>query len=810
VFHDGDKTTDSALNSIQYAGGSGTVKIHVRIPVVGPDENNNKRVGPYRLIDIIGTGGMGDVYRAVRDDDQYRAEVAIKLMRAEVRNPHSERRFRSERQILAGLDHRNIARLLDGGTTLAGLPYVVMELVKGEPIDRYCESHSLDARARVQLFLQVCAAVTYAHQHLVVHRDLKPNNILVTADGSVKLLDFGIAKLLEADAVTAERSEETRTQLRAMTLEYASPEQVSGGKVTTASDVYSLGVVLYRLLTGQSPYRAQGGDAARMAEILGDTTPTRPSAVATQERRSIDADLDHILLMALRKEPEQRYSSVEQLANDLRNFLQGNVVQARRGTLAYRTGKFFRRHRIPIAAALAVAASLLGGLGFAIREARIADQQRAISQRHFASVRKLANTMLTDIFDEINVLPGALDARRSLAQTAQQYLDELTAESAGDHQLQVELATAWRRLADTQGGANLPNGGDPALALQSYDKSIALLDRVIGEQPSNQVARTELAKGLLLRSRVLLNSKGPEAALPTAQRASQIAESIQSYGNDFERVQVLSNIYYLLADIYLPLNRAAEAMPLYEKMIAVSEAYLAAHPDEVDGLKLLRNAYHNAAIAVDSRLTPSQAFERMTALMSKSLVVTDKLLTKEPGSVEHLARQAEQLAALGTAYFNAGRYPEAIGFYRRAAPTLAKGALEMSDARARLVYAMNEGNLAAALVKSGATDEAGKSIDTADRIFRQLLQNDPDNIYSRYSLAQLEIYRGEMYVTLAKRTGDPRQRSDYRRKARASLESGVERLKKVDEQYPLSGSDRTPLDAGQALLAGLDTASPGY
>src|SRR6185503_19066035 len=181
--------------------------------------------------------------------------------------------------ILAALDHRNIARLLDGGTTQAGAPYVVMELVIGEPIDGYCEARKLAVRERVQLFLQVCAAVSYAHQHLVVHRDLKPNNILVTADGSVKLLDFGVAKLLEADPVTGRTKEDTRTQLRAMTLDYASPEQVDGGNVTTVSDVYSLGVVLYRLLTGQSPYRARGSDAARVAEILSDTSPTRPSQV---------------------------------------------------------------------------------------------------------------------------------------------------------------------------------------------------------------------------------------------------------------------------------------------------------------------------------------------------------------------------------------------------------------------------------------------------------------------------------------------------------------------------------------------------
>ena len=239
---------------------------------------SGERIGSYRLVEIIGTGGMGDVYKAVRDDDQYRAEVAIKLMRADMRNPLSEQRFRNERQILAALDHRNIARLLDGGTTPRGLPYVVMELVAGEPIDRYCDARSLGTRERVHLFLQVCAAVSFAHQHLVVHRDLKPNNILVTTDGSVKLLDFGIAKLIDPDTIAGTNTEETRTQLRAMTLEYASPEQVSGGTVTTVSDVYSLGVVLYRLLTGQSPYGKRAtNDAQRMAEILSDTAPTRPS-----------------------------------------------------------------------------------------------------------------------------------------------------------------------------------------------------------------------------------------------------------------------------------------------------------------------------------------------------------------------------------------------------------------------------------------------------------------------------------------------------------------------------------------------------
>ena len=278
-----------------------------------------ERIGAYRIVGVLGSGGMGDVFKAVRDDDQYHAEVAIKLMRADVRSSLTEQRFKTERQILAGLDHRNIARLLDGGTTERR--HARMSSWSSSPASRSTAGAmraKLAVRDRVWLFLQVCAAVSYAHQHLIVHRDLKPNNILVTADGSVKLLDFGIAKLLEADADTAiVEANATATTLRAMTLDYASPEQVSGGTVTTVSDVYSLGVVLYRLLTGKSPYGARTTDAQRMQEILSDTTPTRPSQV----ERAVDGDLDNILLMALRKEPQRRYGSVEQLANDLRNYL---------------------------------------------------------------------------------------------------------------------------------------------------------------------------------------------------------------------------------------------------------------------------------------------------------------------------------------------------------------------------------------------------------------------------------------------------------------------------------------------------------
>jgi eukaryotic-like serine/threonine-protein kinase len=524
------------------------------------------RIGAYRLVEMIGSGGMGDVYRAVRDDDQYRAEVAVKLMRADVRNPLAEQRFRNERQILAALDHRNIARLLDGGATERGLPYVVMELVAGKPIDRYCDDAQLDSRARVRLFLQVCAAVSFAHQHLVVHRDLKPNNIFVTADGSVKLLDFGIAKLVEVDPETGVIDDATRTQLRAMTLEYASPEHVSGGTVTTASDVYSLGVVLYRLLTGQSPYRAQGNDAARVAEILSDTSPTRPSQLRTTIHAIIDADLDHILLMALRKEPARRYASVEHLADDLRNYLGGLPVHARRGSLAYRSRKFLRRHRVPIGAAALVLVSLVGGLFVAIREARIADEQRQRAQRRFDDVRAFTDAVIFDVHDAIVDLPGATSARVLLLDKAVKYLDSVASDAEGDIDLQRALGWGYQRLSAVQGARAQSSAGDIDAAIASIHKMTALFDAVALANPDDPIDRLNSAMAhrvlaLYLRSEPRGRAEVDRAMAITAEliQRSPIPQVYSERSIEFQN----------LAFIHEDVGDRASALIAYEESLAL-------------------------------------------------------------------------------------------------------------------------------------------------------------------------------------------------------------------------------------------------
>ncbi|HKT61838.1 MAG TPA: serine/threonine-protein kinase, partial [Gemmatimonadales bacterium] len=324
------------------------------LAVAASSEPSPDRVGPWRLVRELGRGGMGAVYLGERDDDQFRKQVAVKLLHRDVAGDDLVRRFRHERQILATLDHPHIARLLDGGVA-AGTPYIVMEYVDGVPLDLFCERHRLSVAGRLARFADVCAAVQYAHEHLIVHRDLKPTNILVTADGQVKLLDFGIAKLMDEEGVPA-TAPLTRTGMHLMTPEYAAPEQVRGGRVTTATDVYALGVVLYELLAGRRPYDLRGRSPSEIERVICETEPLRPSTAVGRERsgrtealrRRLRGDLDTIVLKALRKEPERRYPSTAALLEDLQRYRDGLPVRARPDTFAYRARKFAGRHRVGV------------------------------------------------------------------------------------------------------------------------------------------------------------------------------------------------------------------------------------------------------------------------------------------------------------------------------------------------------------------------------------------------------------------------------------------------------------------------------
>jgi serine/threonine protein kinase len=376
-----------------------------------------RMIGRYRVVREIGRGGMGSVLLATRADEQFEKFVAIKLVRRGMDSEDLLRRFRTERQILASLEHPHVARLLDGGMTEDGLPYLVMEYVEGEPLDKYCDGHELTTNERLLLFRKVCSAVQHAHQNLIIHRDLKPGNILVTATGEPKLLDFGIAKLLDPEPGTRNQAPATTTLMRLMTPEYASPEQIRGGKITTVSDVYSLGVLLYRLLTGHAPYHFTTYSPQEIERLVCETEPDKPSTVVSRGeemktglgatkvtseatgaarhegpdalRRRLRGDLDNIVLMALRKEPERRYSSAAELSEDLRRYMDGRPVAARNSTWAYRTAKFIGRNRVGASASALLMLAILGGLTASIRQGRVAARERDQARQEKAKAEQL-------------------------------------------------------------------------------------------------------------------------------------------------------------------------------------------------------------------------------------------------------------------------------------------------------------------------------------------------------------------------------------------------------------------------------------
>ena len=558
-----------------------------------------RRIGVYQIGEPIGHGGMGEVYRAVRADGQYTKEVAVKLVRGGFDSAFVLERFRNERQILATLDHPNIARLLDGGTTDDGVPYLVMELIEGVRIDSYCDTHYLPVTERLKLFRQVCGAVQYAHQRLVIHRDIKPSNILVTPDGVPKLLDFGIAKILDPAA-----GAET-TLARPMTPEYASPEQILGQPITTASDVYSLGVVLYQLLTGRSPYTADTRSTHELARAVCESDPGRPSTVAlkgqplpvaeqvapfTSEQlsrlregspaklqRRLAGDLDDIVLMALRKEPARRYASVEQLADDLRRHLEGLPVTASQGSWSYRAGKFVRRHRVLIAAAALVVFTLLAGMAATIRQAHIARVERARAEKRFNDVRRLSNSLIFEIHDSIQSLPGATPSRKLLLDRAVEYLDNLSQDSAGDVDLQRELAWGYQRLATVQGDTSQSNLGQVSAAEVSNRKAMALFEAVAKTNPHNVTDQLNLAMAYRWRAFFDIYEKSGRSEI---DRALAVTDPLMQRDGDKVEVRAeRAEEYMTLADNQDAMGDRLQAIESYRKVLELRQQILRTNPE---------------------------------------------------------------------------------------------------------------------------------------------------------------------------------------------------------------------------------------
>jgi eukaryotic-like serine/threonine-protein kinase len=677
-------------------------------------------LGAYRVVRELGRGGMGTVYLGERADAQFQMRVAVKLIKRGMDSDAVLERFRHERQILAGLDHPNIARLLDGGTTGEGLPYFVMEYVDGQPIDEYCRSRRLPLEQRLRLFRQVCAAVSYAHQHLVVHRDIKPSNILVTSDGVPKLLDFGIAKLLDTgDDITMMA---TAADAQVMTPQYASPEQLGGERVTTVSDVYALGVLLYELLADDHPYELTGKSPGEVRQIVADTDIAKPSATVARRgndvlARRLRGDLDAIVTTAMRKEPAARYGSVALLDEDVRRHMEGLPVVARGDSWTYRTARFVRRRKLGVAAAAAILITLIGGVIATSWQARVARVERARAERRFSDVRRLSTSFLFEFHDAIATLPGSTPARLLVVSKALEYLDSLAAEAAGDRELQQELAAAYDRVGDVQGNPGAANLGDIEGAIKSYEKAAAIRRTLAADAPDSLEARVDMATSTMRIGYAYFARGAVQDAVVKFRDALTTREEAFTAGVPSKSAAsaALAETTARLCTTLIAVGDVPGAIDNCRRNLTLTEELLRERPD--DHAIQVMHAVNATALGNALRLNrqPDEAATRLDDAIRQHR----GLLSKNPLDAEVRRRLAVSYTYLANVHNDRKEPDKAAQAYEQAIAeldTLAKADPANARIRTELSYMLNQ--RVRILMANGRRDEARRDAQRALTLLR--------------------------------------------------------------------------------------------
>ncbi len=691
-----------------------------------PSPDFPDKIGPYRVLGKLGSGGMGVVLAAVRDDATVKTRVAIKLIKKGWDTDEIVKRFQVERQVLAALNHPNIARVLDAGAAEDGRSYFVMEYVDGIPIDRYCDFHRLTTQQRVRLFMKVCSAVQYAHSNLVVHRDIKPHNILVTQSGEPKLLDFGIAKLLNPDM--QQIAVFTGLDIRLMTPEYASPEQVSGGPISTASDVYSLGVLLYELLTGVRPYSFKTRVEEEIRRVVMEVEPARPSTAVTQEapalpplpdsgtrpapetvgtqptgtvqsralargtaigslRRELADDLDDVVLMAMRKAPAQRYASVQQFHDDLARHLSGEPVIARPESPWYRLGKVVKRYRLGVsvaAAFLALAsgsAVVMGVLWNRADSARVRAEAAEATARAEASAAKagkaLSDTIAEAVLPEVSRLAGSLPVQQLIGEALRKRADEVRKQFGDTPEVMRDHARSLEALAEVKFNVRGSREAQPEAALALIEEALSVRKALADGPGATREDREELLVGKLYRADILANglSKSDDALALYAEivREAEVLPPPEQPEKSPNRVRRLMAIGLLSAgDMLRKKGRLDEAAGMYDRSLTLRQDLASRWPDDRDVQRDLSVGYMRQATTAEAR----KDYERALTAAGQALVLRENISRRFPEEAQARRDVMTTGEVVTRLQFALKRYDEAA---RTLAP-LIKTAQELADA----------------------------------------------------------------------------------------------------------------------------------
>lgn len=713
----------------------------------GDDRNDliGNHVENYLILKRIGSGGMGAVYLAERVNSDFKQKVALKLIKRGMDSEAIIKRFAIERRILSTLNHPNIAQLLDGGISSEGLPFFVMEFVDGKPLNQFCLENHVPLGKRLQIFRQICSAVEHAHKNLVIHRDLKPSNVLVTEDGTPKLLDFGIAKLLSDDGF---ETANTATQGKMFTPEYASPEQILGKTVTTATDVYSLGVILYELLAQHRPFDVKGKSYEEIIRNVCETEPPKPSEtlgnhyltvenepeIAQIPKNQLRGDLDNIILKALRKEPSERYGSVQQFAEDISRFLNGLPVLARPQTRQYRFGKFVKRHKAGVLAAALILISLIGGISVATWQAIVARRERAKADLRFNDVRQLANSVIFDYQDRLKELAGSTEIQEKMISDAVAYLDRLSAESSQDLDLQMELAKAYVKIGDIQGNTGNLNRGQFDLAKESYLKALELYESAAQKNQSDSAVFNQLAENYKKLAGVeRIEGNSGESVFYFEKSVETYRKSLEIKPDDTTSMQGLAWSQINIATLHEEPNQVDASLAMCREAVEIFEKLAAKEPDNEKLQNNLPNAYE--ALADILMAKPEKRGEALK-IYETVLALFQEKQRQNPNDLELKQRIALEHSYIADALDSTDKAADATASYRKS--------LELYDEVVKIdaknEYAVMERSYVKVmfgkfLVKQGKSSEAIEILQEPLKVLPARFEQNPQEFLSDFLAA---------------------------------------------------------------------------
>ena len=786
-------------------------------------------IGQYRIIEEVGRGGMGAVFLAERADKEFDQKVAVKIVHNQFANEALLERFRSERQILASLKHPNIAHLIDGGTTEDGLPYFVMEYVEGETLLDYCDNNKLNTDERLKLFQNICSAVNHAHKNLIIHRDIKPSNILVTKDGVPKLLDFGIAKPYSLNE-SKESVTLTQTGGRMLTPDYASPEQVSGEIVTTSTDIYSLGVVLYELLTGHRPFQLATQNPIEAFKIICEKEPIRPSNMVgtTEEKvlndldtrkitpqtvsknrntqpdnlsRQLVGDIDNILLKSIRKESERRYDSVNEFVEDIKRYQDGLPVSATADSKTYRVKKFVNRHKTGSLMVAFATLLLISATAITSWQYFEAQKAQADAEQRFNDVRKLANSIVFELHDSIKDLPGSTPAREKLITRALEYLDKLASANSNDPTLLLELADAYEKIGDIQGGMHESNLGKRELAFKSYNKSLEIGEQLIERQPNNREFRIKLADSYFkIANMRWIQLKIPES-VELYKKSVKIREKLfEEKPNDKDITLGLANVTSRYGFAIAAGGKHDDGLIHLRKAASIMDDLKEKYPDDTDVLDRYAICHDLVAVILDGG---KQKYDEALEIYEKTKVITTKLHKDNPQNI--VFKRSYSLAFYNIALMQSklGKNEEGLENNKKAVE-IGKEMLEADPKNIEI-----EQNVASYeilrtdfLTKTDRIDEALVTIKRVLETFEKMEKATPNDEIVQFRIANAHEEYGKTYVAIAEKS---KNKSNWRN-AREHFEKSYKIYKRLKDEGKATGSDAAKADEMAELIAKCDKA----